>query len=149
MPVEHVGTGELDDVARVVPISEDARHDGHPHLPRAIRRAREIRRPVSDVGAAIGFGQVELGVADVFPVRAAIGGFGDADGCAVHPRDAGEAGSIRAAVGIIHPPAFHERVPDDGGIGRAIVDGVAVKRFGGDAAGGLATGNGASQKDEQ
>ena len=125
--MNHVGAGELHDVARMIPVLKDAGDDGQEHLPGAIGRAREVGRPAGEVGAAVGFGQIELRHADEAPVRAGIGRFGDADGRAVNPGDAGQSRHVGPAIGVIHPPFFHERVPDNGWIRRAVIHGVAIK----------------------
>src|ERR1017187_8408583 len=134
-PVQQIRAGELHDETRMIPVFENSRHNREKHLPRSVRRTRHVRRPFGDIRAAVFRRQFNLGHADEFPVRAAIGRFRDADGRAVNPRHAGLPRRVRAAIRVKHPPFFHERVPDQGRIRRAVINRIAIKRLGGNRAG--------------
>jgi len=127
VPMHHVGAGELQDVARMVPVLENPRYHREKHLPCAIRRAGQIGGPARHVRAAVTIRQIKLRHADKFPMRATVSRFGNANGRAMDPGDAGKSRHVRAPVGVIHPPFFHERIPDNCRVCCAIVNGVAVQ----------------------
>ena len=81
-------------------------------------------------------GEVDVGRADIRPVRAAVGRLGDADARAVYPRHARQPLRRRAAVRIEHPPAPARRVPHEHGVGGAVVHGSRNSGFGGCLRGG-------------
>src|SRR6266851_455111 len=66
----------------------------------------------------------------VLPRSAAIARFGPAYARAVNPTDAGQLRPAGAAVGVEHDPFLAGPVPDEHGIGRAIIDRVAEQRLG-------------------
>jgi hypothetical protein len=118
--VQQVVASEVKDVARVVPVGEGAGDDGEEHviLPAGVD---DFGRPER----VVGLGQWNVGLADVLPVRASVGGFGDADVRAVNPGDTVFASEVGAAIGVQHPPRLARAVPDDDRIGCTIVDWIA------------------------
>jgi hypothetical protein len=140
-PVTQVLAGELDEVARLVPVFEDTGHDGQEHLVGAVWGGDDIGGPEGGMVAGEWFGDIDDRGAGVGPRRAVVG-FGDADVCAVDPCDAGETGCVGAPVGVEHPPALALWVPDHDGVCGAVVYRVAEEGFCGHGLWEWAIGNG-------
>jgi hypothetical protein len=121
--VQKIVAGEVKDVAGMIPVGEDAGNDGEEHVIRPVN-VDDLWRPERGVGR----GQWNRSLADIRPVRAAVGGLGDAEVCAVNPCDAARVGEVGAAIGVEHPPTLASAIPHNDRIGSTIVNRIAKER---------------------